>query len=199
MDRARPLHTRISSANFAGEGGRQQRAWKLKWRRLYSASIFAAQVQRNRPHYTGYQQYVLTSWEGGLMASFEELKAKYQSVLALVQDQQIGVKNLHLQDGKLFIKGTAPSLDAANKVWNEIKRINPKLDDITVDLPVDQSGQQSHNIQTYKVRQGDTLSKISKQFYGSTDDYMRIFEANKDQLSDPDKIRVGQELKIPAD
>ncbi|MBK7928810.1 MAG: LysM peptidoglycan-binding domain-containing protein [Bryobacterales bacterium] len=50
---------------------------------------------------------------------------------------------------------------------------------------------------TYTVQSGDTLSKISKQFYGSANQYMKIFEANKDQLSDPDKIKPGQVLKIP--
>ena len=128
------------------------------------------------------------------MASLEELKAKYQSVLTVVQREQISLENLHLQDGKLFIKGKAPSMDAANKVWDEIKRINPQLNDIAADFPVDTSLAS----RTYKVKAGDTLSKISKEFYGSPHEYMRIYEANKDQLSDPDKINVGQELKIPA-
>jgi nucleoid-associated protein YgaU len=136
------------------------------------------------------------------MASLEELKGKYQSVLNVIQQEQVSVKNLHLQDGKLFIKGVAPSLDAANKVWDEIKRINPTADDITADFPVDTSlqrtQQQTSNMRTYKVKAGDTLSKISKQFYGSANEYMKIFEANRDQLTDPDKIQVGQELKIPA-
>jgi nucleoid-associated protein YgaU len=141
------------------------------------------------------------------MASFDEQKAKYQSVIDVIQREGISVKNLHQQDGKLFIKGAAPSLDAANKVWDEIKKINPRMDDITAEMPVDESlkppAQQAEQKATqspkmYKVKPGDTLSKISKEFYGSSNDYMRIFEANKDKLSDPDKIQVGQELKIPA-
>jgi nucleoid-associated protein YgaU len=133
------------------------------------------------------------------MASFEELKSKYQSVLDVIQKNGISVKNLHQQDGKLFIKGAAPSLDAANKVWDEIKRINPLADDITADFPVDTSlPQPTAAAKMYTVKPGDTLSKISQQFYGSANDYMRIFEANKDQLTDPNKIKVGQELKIPA-
>jgi len=142
------------------------------------------------------------------MASFEELKAKYQTVIDQVQSQGIRVANLHLQDGKLFIKGTAPTLEAANAVWNEIKRINPKADDITADFPVDPSmastaataqagSARSQGPQLYTVKPGDTLSKISKQFYGNASEYMRIFNANKDQLTDPNKINVGQELKIP--
>jgi nucleoid-associated protein YgaU len=134
------------------------------------------------------------------MASFEELKSKYQSVLQVIQQEQVSVKNLHMQDGKLFIKGAAPSMEAANKVWDEIKRVNPQADDITADFPVDPSlqPQTGSGPQTYKVKAGDTLSKISKEFYGSPNDYMKIFEANRDQLPNPDKIQVGQELKIPA-
>jgi nucleoid-associated protein YgaU len=91
-------------------------------------------------------------------------------------------------------------LEAANKVWDEIKRVNPRADDIAADFPVDTSLQQQAASagRTYKVKAGDTLSKISKEFYGSPNEYMKIFEANRDQLTDPNKIQVGQELKIPA-
>jgi LysM repeat protein len=51
--------------------------------------------------------------------------------------------------------------------------------------------------QTYEVKSGDNLSKISKQFYGDANEYMRIFYANRDKLKDPDKIQVGQQLVIP--
>lgn len=50
----------------------------------------------------------------------------------------------------------------------------------------------------YTVQSGDTLSKIAKQMYGNANDYMKIFEANRPLLSDPDKIYVGQVLRIPA-
>src|SRR3954462_5641970 len=152
------------------------------------------------------------------MASFEEQKLKYQSVIQQIQANGIQVANLHQQEGKLFIKGTAPSLEAANKVWDEIKRINPRLDDIIAEFPVDpsiapktaqpqtqnqnqtqtQTQTQASRFQTYKVKQGDTLSKISQQFYGNANDYMRIFNANKDKLKDPDHVNIGEELKIPA-
>jgi nucleoid-associated protein YgaU len=135
------------------------------------------------------------------MASLDELKSKYQSVIQLIQAQGVQLANLHLKDGKLFMKGTAPSLEAANKVWDEIKRINPKVDDITADFPVDASkaaASKASSSQSYTVQPGDTLSKISKQFYGNANDYMRIFNANKDQLKDPDQIKAGQRLIIPA-
>jgi nucleoid-associated protein YgaU len=53
--------------------------------------------------------------------------------------------------------------------------------------------------QTYEVKSGDNLSKISRQFYGDPNEYMRIFYANRDKLKDPDKIQVGQQLHIPPD
>lgn len=140
------------------------------------------------------------------MALLEELKTKYQTVIQTIQAQGVELSNLHIQDGKLFMKGTAPTQEAANKIWDELKRINPKLDDVIANFPVDSSKasvrapaqQQGARPQNYVVKPGDTLSKISKQFYGSESDYMRIFNANKDQLKDPNQIKAGQQLRIPA-
>ena len=50
---------------------------------------------------------------------------------------------------------------------------------------------------TYTVQSGDTLSKIATEYYGNSNEYRRIYEANKDKLDDPDDIRPGQELVIP--
>ena len=137
---------------------------------------------------------------------FDELRNKYQSVLTTADQQHIQFHHLHVQDNKLFIKGTAPSEEAKNKFWDQIKLINPNADDITVDVNVDSSraqaatvGGSSQGAQAYTVKSGDTLSKISKQFYGDSSEYMRIFYANRDKLKDPDKIQVGQELQIPAE
>jgi nucleoid-associated protein YgaU len=51
--------------------------------------------------------------------------------------------------------------------------------------------------QWHEVVAGDTLSKISKQYYGDASLYMKIFEANRNILKDPDLIKVGQKLRIP--
>ncbi len=51
--------------------------------------------------------------------------------------------------------------------------------------------------QWYEVKKGDTLSKIAKQFYGDASLYTKIFEANQDQLKNPDLIQIGQKLRIP--
>ena len=49
----------------------------------------------------------------------------------------------------------------------------------------------------HTVQSGETLSSIAKQYYGDANKYGMIFEANKDKLSSPDNIQVGQELVIP--
>src|SRR6185295_3976329 len=135
---------------------------------------------------------------------FTELKQKYQSVLNAADQQQIQFQNLHVQDNKLFIRATAPSEDAKNKIWDQIKLVNPNADDITADITVNAmaaavGGGSGQAGQTYTVKSGDNLSKISKQFYGDASEYMRIFYANREALKDPDKIQIGQKLAIPPD
>ncbi len=51
--------------------------------------------------------------------------------------------------------------------------------------------------QWYEVQKGDTLWKIAKQYYGDGSLYTEIFKANQDTLTDPDKIKPGQKLRIP--
>ena len=137
---------------------------------------------------------------------FDELKGKYQSVLHLIEQQQVQLQNLHVQDNKLFIKGTAPSNEAKDAVWNQIKLVDANYDnDLIADITVDASralgaaagGGQGQAGETYEVKPGDNLSKISKQFYGDPNQFMRIFYANADKLRDPDKIQIGQKLIIP--
>jgi nucleoid-associated protein YgaU len=133
---------------------------------------------------------------------FEQLKSRYQTALKAIEQQGVRLENLHEENGKLVVKGVAPSQDAKNRVWDQIKMVNPNYDDITADIRVEAAAQgQAERMapgrQTYTVKAGDTLSKISKQFYGNANDYMKIFEANRDKLSDPDKIQAGQELVIP--
>ena len=143
----------------------------------------------------------------GAQQRFNELKQKYQTVLTVSDSEKIQFLNLHVQDNKLFIRGIAPSEEAKNKFWDQVKLANPNQDDITADISVDSSraigaaagGGQGATGQTYEVKSGDNLSKISKQFYGDSNEYMRIFYANRDKLNDPDKIQIGQQLTIPPD
>lgn len=137
------------------------------------------------------------------MDRFEELKGKYVSVFAIVQQQGVRLAQLHVQENKLFMRGTAPSEAVKNAVWNQIKTVNPAYDDIIADFTVDsttlpQPSPASAPKRTYRVQPGDSLSKIAKEFYGNPNDYMRIFDANRGTLNDPNKIEAGQELVIPV-
>lgn len=133
------------------------------------------------------------------------LKKKYQSVLDAMYQQQAQVKSVQVEGGKLVIRGQAPSADAKNKVWDQIKKVDANHSDLTVDISVAAGvgGPSAAATSapkagwTYTVQQGDTLSKISKQHYGDGNKYMKIFEANRDKLKDPDKIQPGQVLTIP--
>ena len=129
------------------------------------------------------------------MANFDQLKAKYQSVIDLAKSRGVQLKNVNLEGEKLLIRGAAPNQAIKNEVWNQIKAIDPAYGDLTADIGIDASLPVPAKV--YEVVAGDTLSKISKKFYGDANKYMKIFEANKDQLKDPDKINVGQKLKIP--
>lgn len=140
----------------------------------------------------------------------EQLKQKYQSVLNAIGQQQARLQNVHIENDKLLIRAEAPSQDAKNRIWDQIKQVDSSYSDLTADITVNESlaaqqqaprtmgaGAGSAGHRTYTVKSGDSLSKIAKEQYGNAGDYMRIFEANRDKLSDPNKIQPGQELVIP--
>lgn len=141
---------------------------------------------------------------------FEQLKQKYQSVQSAMGQQQVRLQNLNMEGDKLFMRAEAPSQEAKNRVWDQIKAIDPTYSDLIADITVKEGAAEAPRTQTagagigggqatrsYTVQSGDTLSKISKQFYGNANQFMKIFEANRDQLDSPDKIQPGQRLNIP--
>ena len=60
-----------------------------------------------------------------------------------------------------------------------------------------QKEQKTENEKSYTVKAGDTLSKIAKNQYGNANDWDKIYQANKDILTSPHKIQIGQVIKIP--
>ncbi|MBA3296792.1 MAG: LysM peptidoglycan-binding domain-containing protein [Acidobacteria bacterium] len=102
------------------------------------------------------------------------------------------------RDGKLHFKGSVKTEAEKNELWSAIKTIPSWKDDIVADIQVTGGGAATSGGRTYTVKSGDTLSEIAKEHLGSAGAYMKIYEANRDQLSDPDKIKPGQVLKIPA-
>ena len=122
------------------------------------------------------------------MASFDELKSKYNAVLEKGHDVGLTVQNVNEEDGKILIRGVVPSEYAKDQLWEVIKGIDASVSDATIDINV-QSGL------TYSVKSGDTLSKIAKRFYGDANHYHAIAQASG--ISNPDHIEVGQEITLP--
>jgi nucleoid-associated protein YgaU len=115
--------------------------------------------------------------------------------------QKMGLSSIDERDGKLYFKGTVATQEDANKIWDAIKTIPTWSTDVVADIqakPGSAQAKPGSADQTYTVKAGDTLSKIAKELLGDASAYNAIFEANRDQLSDPDKIKPGQKLKIPA-
>src|SRR4051812_30832690 len=107
------------------------------------------------------------------------------------------------RDGKLHFRGTVNTQDEANKIWDAIKTIPEWSNEVVADIQASGGGPAAGGAaagggaSTYTVKAGDSLSKIAKELLGDAKAYMEIFNANTDQLSDPDKIKPGQVLKIP--
>lgn len=63
-----------------------------------------------------------------------------------------------------------------------------------VDAP---AGEDEGESEFYVIQAGDTLGKIAKEVYGDAMQYPKIFEANREVIQDPDKIFVGQKIRLP--
>jgi nucleoid-associated protein YgaU len=130
-----------------------------------------------------------------------DLRSKYDQ--AIQTAKRLGFQGAATQEGdKLHFKGTVHSEDEKNQIWNALKTVPGWQQDINAEIQVVAQaaavGTSGAGGRSYTVKSGDTLSKIAKEHLGDANAYMKIFDANKDQLSDPDKIKPGQVLKLPA-
>ena len=135
------------------------------------------------------------------------LRDMYAYTVKVAKDKFYGT--IDERDGKLYLKGTVNTEAEKNEIWNAIKTIPTWQNDIVADIRVTggtatttsagmkSSGAATPTAKTYTVKSGDTLSAIAKEHLGSAGAYMKIFELNKDQLTDPDKIKPGQVLHLP--
>ncbi|MBT8396385.1 MAG: peptidoglycan-binding protein LysM [Gemmatimonadetes bacterium] len=106
---------------------------------------------------------------------------------------EIEEPKIAFDDGIATIRGTCPSQQEREKVIlavGNVAGVSQVDDRILVEAPEPEAS-------FYTVVGGDTLSKIAKEQYGDAMKYPVIFEANKPMLTDPDKIYVGQVLRIP--
>lgn len=138
--------------------------------------------------------------DGAAKAKLDELnRAAADSIEGYIKAQNLDATGLTVTfdgaSGTVNVFGVAPDQETKEKIvlcCGNVAGVAKVNDNLTVD-------QSEPEAEYYTVVSGDTLSKISKQFYGSPNKYMQIFEANKPMLSHPDKIYPGQMLRIPPD
>ena len=124
------------------------------------------------------------------MADFEQLKQKYQPVLDAITKEGAQLMNLNIDGNQLYLKAMADSESSKERIWDAIKKVDATFADLKHDIEV-KSG-----VQKYTVQSGDSLSKIAKHFYGDAQKFPVIARANA--IANPDLIKVGEELEIPA-
>jgi nucleoid-associated protein YgaU len=138
--------------------------------------------------------FTLFENKGDNMADLDQLKRKYAPVIQTIEGfSDLGAKidTISLDGEKLYLKATVPSQVVLNRVWDAIKQVDPQYADLHHEITSSGGPNQS-----YTVKSGDNLSNISKRFYGSPSNYRKIAEASK--IADPNLIRAGQEITIPA-
>lgn len=126
------------------------------------------------------------------------LRSKYEKLINAATNYGISNLQVRQQDNVLYIDGTASSEDVKNKLWDIYNQIDPDYRSGDLVLNINAIGTSSNdansNYEEYTVAKGDSLSKIGEK-YGVA--WKEIFEANKDQIQDPDLIHPGWKLKIP--
>ncbi|PSJ80638.1 peptidoglycan-binding protein LysM [Neisseria iguanae] len=131
-------------------------------------------------------------------ANADDLNTKAAAAIqTYIEKQNLGLTGLAVAfdgaTGKVTLNGSAPSQEAAEKAVLAAGNVTGVSDvDNNLQFPGEAAAQY------HDVVSGDTLSAIAKKYYGDANQYMKIFEANKPMLSHPDKIYVGQKLRIPA-
>ena len=121
------------------------------------------------------------------------LKDKYADLLKLGEELKVKDGDVYEKEGKLVVKGTAAYQYDKDLLWDEIKKQSGWESDLIAEIKVENTDVYGYHV----VKSGDSLSKIAKSAYDDVTDYMRIFEANKDILKNPDLIHPGQRLKLP--
>ena len=127
------------------------------------------------------------------MADMEVLKQKYAPVIESIQrfaPYGATLEAVDLAGEQIHIKGTVPSKVVLERVWDNIKKVDPSYSDLKHEI-----GTTGGETQPITVKSGDTLSAISLLFYGSANKYPQIARANN--IADPNNVPAGTTLQLP--
>ena len=122
------------------------------------------------------------------------LQQSYADVLEVAKKVGVDVAEVKEEAGKLVVKATAHYGYERDQMWDQIKTHPNWSQEIMVLLNV--KDESIYGI--YTVAAGDTLGKIARRFYGDAKKYVQIYEANRDTITDPDVIKVGQKIRLPT-
>ena len=120
------------------------------------------------------------------------------SITSYIKEDNPGVDNLQVTvaDGVASISGEAKSAEAMEKavlMAGNVRGVSEvNSDNVTAPAATEK-------VEYYEIVSGDTLSAVAQKYYGKASAYIRIFEANREVIKDPDKIYVGQKIRIPMD
>lgn len=132
-------------------------------------------------------------WDSLSANKSEDQGSKLKEHLAKVGLPGADKVDIKVEDGTVTVSGEAVDQELKEKILvalGNVAGIGKVQDNISVTQPAEEGS-------FYTVKKGDTLSVIAKSQYGNANKYMKIFEANKPMLSNPDKIYLGQVLRIP--
>lgn len=136
-----------------------------------------------------------------------------EKIKELIEANNPGVENLEVEfdDGIVGLAGTCSSSAAREKCVLMAGNVQGVVDVYATKMNIVATGGGNkegveaeaevpeEKVEFYVIESGDTLGKLAKKYYGNAMDYPRIFEANREVIEDPDKIYVGQKIRIPLD
>jgi nucleoid-associated protein YgaU len=122
-----------------------------------------------------------------------------------------GIESLDVvyQKGFVTLKGQSHRWEAVEKailMAGNVRGVEKVVSEIQVTEPTDSAPKAlspaeetatAPEVDYYTIVPGDTLSALAKRFYGDASQYARLFEANREVIKDPDKIFIGQKIRIP--
>jgi len=143
----------------------------------------------------------------------KSLEDKVKTAIETVRGKFPGAQiSAQVNDDVVTLTGRAPDIETKSRImaaFNDAVETKNTINQIAIDHPTPHAAgaalgstppgtTSATEHRMHDVVSGDTLSGLAKKYYGDASKYNRIFEANRDQLNDPDKIKVGQKLRIPT-
>ena len=147
----------------------------------------------------------------GLFGFGKSFETKVKDAVDGVNKMNLGVRDLRASvDGKVVtLDGDADTVEIKGRVaqefnrlvttentFNKLRVVGPQAAPTTKPV-TPQGAAPGAEERIYIVVSGDTLSALAQKYYGKASLYMKIFEANRDILKDPNLIKIGQKLRIP--